>query len=377
MDTTNGSTHNHSTVGVVHGGEKLPGLDQLLALTGFDDVLLAAHLKSNKAKADFQVVIKPNIMVFVHQKHWKAIVTDRRLVEHLIDHIIGLGFTNVAICEARTDVSKMLRNQDVAFIANQVGYRPNGRFRIADLTLETMPYSYAYTDAKGRLCQWRDVVGKTWKDADFRITFAKAKTHEHDYLTLSIKNVYGCFPSPGKIRQYHMKQEVFDVTARSLRNLPVHFALVDAWVASDDFQGYKIAHPQPLRMLFGGTEPAAVDIEIFKRAGLDAHASRMIGMTVEQCHAGKWPQYSVVGDTNTRFADIVPWKNISQSTVESIDRAEEVYIAWGFINLKAASYVDYVMFPPKNLLYRVGVWFMKLSYCILAKLGLWARIFHR
>lgn len=365
-----------SIVGVVRGRDKFQSFDELLALTEFDERLEAAWRTTHKPKEEFRVVIKPNLMVFVNQPNWQAVVTDPELVERLVDHILSLGYPHVAVCEARTDVSAMLQNQNVAFIAKQVGYRPNGRYRIADLSLESTRYSYEYLDGRGRPRKWRDVVGKTWKEADFRVTFAKAKTHEHDWLTLSIKNVYGCFPSPFKIRKYHMHDEVFDVTARSLRNFPVHFAFVDAWVASDGFQGYKIANPRPLNMLFGGASCVSVDVEIFKRAGFATCPSKMVLRAVEQLHGGKLPAYTVKGDLATTFAALGPWDNISDQTVQFVDRAEEVFINWGFINMKASSYVDYVMFPPRTLVYRLGVWAMKWVYKLLAALRIWGRIFH-
>jgi uncharacterized protein (DUF362 family) len=217
-------------------------------------------------------------------------------------------------------------------------------------------------------------VGRTWKNADFRMTFAKCKTHEHDWLTLGIKNVYGCFPSPAKIRTYHMRDEVFDVTARSLANFSVHFSIVDAHLASDGFQGYKIAnHPRPLKMLFGGADPVAVDMEIFARAGLDYRKSKFLKTAVEQLHGGAYPQYTVVGDA-TQFAALGPWENIDDDIVAFIDRAEEVYVAWGFINLKpAAVHVDYAMFPPKNVFFRIAVWLMRRLYALLSCLGLYKR----
>jgi uncharacterized protein (DUF362 family) len=363
-------------VGVVHGTDKLSCFKELLELTRFDTVLMDACKQSKKTKAELRIVIKPNMMVFVNQKDWRAVVTDHELVEYLIDHLIAAGFSNIAICESRTDVSTMLKNRNVEFIAGKIGYDPKGRYRIVDLTLESQKFSYVYEDDKGKMQSWRDVVGQTWKEADFRISFAKAKTHEHDWLTLGVKNVYGCFPSPQKICKYHIREEVPDVTARSLRNFPVHFSFVDAWIASDGLQGYKIAHPRPLNMLFGGDNLVAVDIEIFKRAGFAKCPSHMVRKAVKQLYSGNYPQYTVEGDKDTHFAQLGKWENIEDETVRVIDRREEVYINWGLLNLKpAAEHVDYKMFPAKNVLFRIAVWFMKILYRILAPLGVIEKMF--
>jgi hypothetical protein len=42
---------------------------------------------------------------------------------------------------------------------------------------------------------------------------------------------------------------------------------------------------------------------------------------------------------------------------------EEVYVNWMFINMKpAACFIDYSLFPPKNIFARAGVWISKQLY---------------
>ena len=348
-----------NTVSVVRGTDKFASFSELLSLTKFDEALSQAQAASGKTKEAYRIVIKPNMMVFVSRNGYEATVTDWTLVEYLVDHIIAMGFTNIALCEAQHDVGRMFKNHNVAFVADQIGYRPQGRYRIADLTLESQPYSYEYVD-KGKSKLWKDVVGTTWRDADYRISFAKLKTHEHDWMTLTVKNIYGCFAASDKVQRYHMKNEVWEVTSRSLRNFPIHFAFLDGWIASDGFQGYKVPRPKPLQMLMGGANAIAVDMEAFKRAGLDSRRSRILNRCVEQTSSGIYPDYTVAGDTTSMYKDICDWTNIEDGTVQAINHMEEVYIGWALINLKpGAEYVDYKMFPPKNIGSRLVVWASK------------------
>lgn len=365
-------------VGVIKGSDKIESFKELLNITGFDNELLDAFESSGKNKKEFKIVIKPNMMVFTAQKDHQAVVTDKELVEFLIDHVRAIGFEDIVICEAQNDVGRMLKNHNVKFIADQIGYRPDGRYKIVDLTLESEPYNYEYIDKSGKIKIWKDVVGKTWNEADFRITFAKCKTHEHDWMTLGIKNVYGCFPSPGKVSRYHIKYEVFDVTAYLVRNFPIHFSFIDAWVGSDGFQGYKIPRPQNLKMLFGGRDAVAVDMEVFRRAGFDTHKSKILQKTVQQINDGNFPGYIVEGDKDTMFNQITNWENVSDEVVSGIDILEEVYIAWGVINLvPAGMQIDYKLFPPKNLLYRIAVYVMKKLYGIIKYTKLFKKYYQR
>lgn len=313
-------------VGVTRGTDKFACFNELLTLTNFDDILLQALEKSNKSKNDFKIVIKPNMMAFLNPRAFKAIVTDKELVEYLVDHLIQLGFSDISVCEAQNDASTMLKNHNVEFVSLQIGYAPAGRYKIVDLTFEALPFKYIYKNKKGQLKTWKDEVGKTWKEVDFRITFAKCKTHEQDWMTLGIKNVYGCFPRPGKTCKYHIKDEAENVTARSLRNFPVHFSFIDGWVGSDGYQGYKIERPKPLKMLVGGENIVAVDMEVFKRAGLDPEKSELRGKAIEQLYDGVYPQYLVKVDKETMFKDICDWENIKDELIKCYDSLEEIYI---------------------------------------------------
>jgi uncharacterized protein (DUF362 family) len=363
-------------VGVVRGTDMIPSFRELLALTDFNKVLLQACESSERDKAHFKIAIKPNMMVFVNPRGHKAIVTDKDLVECLVDHILSLGFRDISVCEAQNDVGRMLQNHNVQFVAEQIGYDPRGRYRIADLTLESLPFQYVYTDERGRTRTWKDRVGRTWQEADFRITFAKCKTHEHDWMTLAVKNVYGCFPRADKVAKYHIRNEIFDVTGRAVRNFPLHFAFVDAWIGSDGFQGYKIAQPRELKMLFGGRDAIAVDMEVFRRAGLDRRKSRILKKTVEQVYDGRFPEYVVAGDQDTLFSQLGPWENIDDDIVNGIDLLEEVYISWAFINLRpSAEVVDYDLFPPRNIVYRFMVSLSKKLYGVFKLTKLWRRLY--
>jgi uncharacterized protein (DUF362 family) len=340
-------------VGAIRGTDKLAAFDELLAITGFDEVLIAAHAASGRSPSDFRVVIKANIMVYIGPESGYCLVTDPLPVERLIDHIRALGFTNIAVCESQNDLGRMLKNHNVAFVSEQIGYRPAGRYQIVNLTLERVPHIYPYLDTHGVLRAWEDVVGPTWRDADFRVSFAKCKTHDYDWMTLTIKNTYGCLPAPNKMRRYHIKEEVDQVCSRALRSFPVHFAFVDAWFASDGFQGYKLPHPRELKMYFGGPDLIAVDMEGFRRAGLDPLRSRMLKQAVYQSRGGAFPDYTVAGDA-TRFDEIGPWQNVDDRVIEALDMAEEVYLAWGLMNVEMAdNAVDLRMFPPRN-------WFLRL-----------------
>ena len=60
-------------------------------------------------------------------------------------------------------------------------------YRVVDLTEEQVPYTYPRGMAQ-------HTVGRTWKDADFRIVFAKMRSHPTDLTHLAIGALQGVGP---------------------------------------------------------------------------------------------------------------------------------------------------------------------------------------
>ena len=72
------------------------------------------------------------------------------------------------------------------------------------------------------------------------------------------------------------------------------------------------------------------------------------------------------------------WNNVSDQIVEAINVLEEVYINWMFINMKpAARFIDYSLFPPKNIFSRAGVTISKQLYNIFKAFKWYRRLYER
>ena len=108
--------------------------------------------------------------MFAYSKEDRTTFTDPELVEHLINRIHEQGFSNITIAEAQSAYGNYYRNRSVEDVAMHVGYSKDKNYRIVDLTEEKVTYDFG-----GKL--GKHPVGPTWRDADFRISFAKNKTH--------------------------------------------------------------------------------------------------------------------------------------------------------------------------------------------------------
>jgi uncharacterized protein (DUF362 family) len=305
-----------TTVVSLSGEDKLALLDNVLEQSGFYSVLDSKFQSSGKQKKDFKVVLKPNFM-FCHHIKDISTYTDPELVEALVDRIYEKGFTNITLVEAQSTLGNYYTNREVVTVAKYLGYSTEKNYRIVDLTEEMVPYDYG-----GRL--GKHFVGPTWRDADFRASFAKNKTHVFCHYTLTLKNIYGTLPMQNKLKEYHTKREYDWPTIESLKHFPVQFGLIDA-IYSADGQFGVIVDPDPnhTKTIIGGENLIAVDWVGAKKMGLDPddpQVGRYLPLAVEAF--GKPEEINWLGDKSL----YKPWENVSEALIKSLDILEEAYV---------------------------------------------------
>lgn len=327
-----------TTVVAIKGEDKFNLLEKVLEETGFFQILDKRFQETRKSREEFSVVIKPNFM-YMHSKKDISTYTDPELVEALINKIAEKGFPNIAIVEAQSTLGNYYKNREVVKVAEYIGYSTKKNYRIIDLTEEMVPYDYG-----GRL--GKHFVGPTWRDADFRVSFAKNKTHVFCHYTLTLKNIYGTLPMQNKLKEYHSKREYDWPTIETMKHFPVHFGLIDA-IYSADGQFGVIVDPTPnhTKTIIGGENLIAVDWVGAKKMGLDPDApkvGRYLPLAVEAF--GK-PEINWMGDKSV----YEPWQNVSEFLIQSLDIIEEAaaFSDWWFSGLTAMD--EYFAFKKKAL----------------------------
>jgi uncharacterized protein (DUF362 family) len=304
-------------VACVKDDDKLKALGKVIERAHFLENLEEAFSKSQKSKEDFLIAIKPNISLFVSKDNY-AMITDPELVESLVNMIVDKGFKNVKVVESQMSLSLFLENRDVKTIAEYAGYSEKN-YKIVDMTLEKIPYKFS-----GVLGD--HFVGKTWHDADYRISFAKNKTHPWCYFTLTLKNIFGCCPEFNKIEEYHKKREWDTSSLDMLRAFPVNFGFIDAFYSADGQLGLSggAKGPKYTGTIIGGKNLIAVDWFSGLKMGLNPMNHSLMRLAVEEWGA---PNYEVYGNTEP----YENWENIAPLGNMALDLIEESETAFGFI----------------------------------------------
>ncbi len=287
-------------VAAFHDADKFRALDRVLAETGFDSTIDAAC--GGRPRADFHVVIKPNFM-FSYSKHDPSTFTDPGLVAHLARHLHDRGYTRVTVVEAQSSYGEYFTKRSVAEMAEYLGFDGKDAagekvYDVVDLTLDAS-VELDFGEPLGK-----HPVPLTWRDADFRISFAHNKTHAYAYYTLALKNVYGTLPMGAKFKEYHCKRGIYRTTLQWLKAFPVHFGLIDAYLSADGpFGVFADPLPNETHTMLGSRSLVALDWVGATKMGIDPLISQYMDLAVQQM--GK-PEIDFVGDASPYR----PWLNV-------------------------------------------------------------------
>lgn len=241
--------------------------------------------RSGRAPEQFRIAVKPNLM--------GRPGTDPALVEGLFTALRAQGYEELALVESRTGRGSQ---RSVATAAHEAGYSGAG-YRIVDLSDEPVPFDYGSVLGKA-------TVGRSWLEADYRISFAKAKPQPRCFFSGCLANLLGCLPEPDKLSHYAGPRHAFyECCVLVADRLPVNFAVMDASHADE---------------LLAGTSSFAVDWVTGEKMGLDPGLSPVLHEALL-----RWGRVHV-----KRHGNVTPWegwRNVRPSTVVALDLLEPLY----------------------------------------------------
>ncbi len=322
-------------VAIARGENKFALLEEVAEKSGFWEHLESAFRKSGKPRDQFLIAVKVNLMIFM-SRDVPEVATEPALVEHLIKLLTDRGFRNLNVVESQNTMNNWVRNRSVANVARVAGYTGKG-YKIVDLTLEKVRHVYR---ARG-LPDWKNWVGRTWRDADYRIDFAKFKTQPDNFFTLCLKNEFGTLPLANKYWHYHSRIPYWVSTLYTLVNFPVHFGFIDAYRASDGMTGFALQYnPKLLKMMLAGSDITALDLVGANLMNVDAWEAPLPRFVMQRLGE---PDYTVVGDDTP----IPNWENVPDEVQNMVDMAQAIYLLSNAGAMAGIFNLDTNEFPPR------------------------------
>jgi uncharacterized protein (DUF362 family) len=324
-----------ATVASIRDEDKFAALDRVLGETGFDGILEARRKDSGKAREDFSIVIKPNFM-FAYDKRDRSTYTDAGLVHHLVKKLRELGFKKLNVVEAQSTYGEYFDKRSVREVADYLGFDGKAGYGVVDMTLDADEVQQLGPHLGNH------PVSRSWREADFRISFAKNKTHAYAYYTLTLKNIYGALPLANKFKEYHCGRGIYETTIEYLKAFPVDFGLVDAYLSADGpFGIFADPAPNETNTIIGGTDLVAVDWIAASKMGIDPMISPYMKLAVEAF--GK-PEIHLIGDPNPYR----PWLNVPVALTLFTNKGVDANHYFGNLMYSATSQMDETHFRHKN-----------------------------
>jgi hypothetical protein len=185
-------------------------------------------------------------------------------------------------------------------------------------------------------------VSKVWREADFRISFAKNKTHAYAYYTLTLKNIYGALPLANKFKEYHCDRDIYSPTIQYLKEYPVDYGLIDGYLSADGpFGIFADVLPNATKTVIGGADLVAVDWVGASKMGLDPRVSRYMQLAVEEF--GK-PAIALTGDASLYR----PWLNVPVGLTLLTHGGMDADYRFGNLLYAVSAQMDETRFMHKN-----------------------------
>jgi len=291
------------TVHIEGGHDAGQALARVLQRAGLLESLERAREASGRPPEQFRIAVKPNLM--------GRPGTDPALVERLFGTLREHGYGNLALVESRTGRDS---KRTVATAARDAGYSGEG-YRIVDLSDEPVAFDYGSVLGKA-------TAGRAWLEADYRITFAKAKPESRCFFSGCLANLLGCLPEPDKLSHYAGPRHAFyECCVLVADRLPVSFAVMDASHADE-----MLASTSPLASAspsggvspFAGMSPFAVDWVAGEKMGLDPGLNPVLHEALL-----RWGRVHL-----RRRGNVTPWegwRNVRPATVATLDLLEPLY----------------------------------------------------
>ena len=331
-----------TTVAAIRGVDKLQALDAVLDATAFDDIIEDKLRGSGKDRAGFSIAIKPNFM-FAYDKRDRTTYTDPELVAHLVQRLRNRGFRSIRVVEAQSTYGEFFDKRSVAEMAEYLGYDGQAGYAVVDMTLD----ADEQRDLGPHL--GTHPVSRVWREADFRISFAKNKTHSYAYYSLTLKNIYGALPLANKFLEYHCRRDIYYTAIEYLSAFPVHFGLVDGWLSADGpFGVFAAPAPNETHTIVGGADLVAVDWIGAAKMGIAPMLSKYMELAVGRF--GK-PEIDLIGDANPYR----PWLNVPSVVTLAAHKGMDAEHDFGNLLYSVAAQMDETHFHHKS-----NAWYIKL-----------------
>jgi Domain of unknown function (DUF362) len=241
--------------------EKPAAFQRLLESSELVDALDARAARLGKSRAEMTIAIKPTFMLGYHLRD-RSNVSDPAVLEQLARFLVERGCSVVLVLEAPNIYDEFYANRDVHAVATYFGFS-SPWYRLIDASADQADHRYS----RG-MAQYG--VSRAWKDADFRISLGRMRSHPMEIVYLTVGNVEWLGARCDQFLFCERQAQRETAIMMLLDDCPPHFAILEAWDHLPDGLVGVMGCPRPKSPLrfYAGADGLAVDIVAARHMGL-------------------------------------------------------------------------------------------------------------
>ena len=264
----------------------------------------AAHL--GKRRDQMTVAIKPTFMLGYSHKD-PSVVTDPKIVEQLARFLRAAGVGEVLVIEGPNIYDEFYGKRSVRDVAQYFDFT-SPSYRLVDASEDQVEHAYT----RG-MAQY--TVSRTWRDADFRISLGKMRSHPVELAYLTLANVEWLGARCDQFLFCERQAQRETAIMMLLDSCPPHFGILEAWDNIPDglvgVMGCRKPR-SPLRF-YAGRDALAVDVVASRHIGMhDPRDSSILRAAFHWFGAG-YTEPNVIGCDDP----VTPWKSPYHSEVST------------------------------------------------------------
>jgi uncharacterized protein (DUF362 family) len=223
--------------------------------------LLQAIDARGKRRDAMTVAIKPTFMLGYSHKD-PSVVSDPKLVERLARFLRDGGVRDVVVIEGPNIYDEFYGKRSVRDVAKYFGFESDA-YRLVDASEDQVDHAYA----RG-MAQY--TMSRTWREADFRISLGKMRSHPIELAYLTLANVEWLGARCDEFLFCERQAQRETAIMMLLDACPPHFAILEAWDnVPDGLVGVMgCRKPRAPLRFYGGRDALAVDVVAARHIGI-------------------------------------------------------------------------------------------------------------
>lgn len=254
-------------------------------------------------------------------------ITDPLLLARLVDFLNEIGIEKIKVIEVDSIYRNFYDNRSIDSLADYFGFT-SSKYQVINASEDTVPHNFSRGIGTYGISQ-------SWKDAHFRINFAKLRSHPVEMALLSVNNLEWL---TGELNEFVFANRIVNrstINAMLLDDFPPEFNVVDAYDAIPDgligVMGCK--HPVSPKRFYFGKDPVSIDLVIHRQLGTKALPEKSSLSNAMHWFGIESFEPTIVGEDSP----ITPWKSPTRN------------FFWSVLSLSA--FPVYQFFSKKGLLF--------------------------